>query len=398
MQIPAETLDRLSFRCKRVAAAEMNLEQLRREGEAVRREWWAEVEKDRAEYTSLRYDPDQFLESNFALARLKLAASFRENGELMPPGHGFRDEELELLKDFERYIVYDRLSVEDIRDFVRNGTEDGRGIIALARNAAVSGYDHMYRLMQQRSLPNDLALAFQRIYQERIKKMEAAAAELRLSEVDREIEAGKAGAAAEGAAGEAGGRVITSVEARLLERSYIDQVEARLRGAAALPAGERLAWKKVRRGDSLPQVLAELQSLKPVSPEGVREGMPLGLQVSAVVQSGSLLRRRVSLALQARAVSNYKELHLRGFDTPISFGDLMRHVSEVGRLAGGRPCVLALASPAGWDEESVAYARAGRGLAHGLSLLLLGLKERQMYYHEADARLKDVLPYVEIGK
>ncbi|MFC2000336.1 hypothetical protein ACFLXE_06220 [Chloroflexota bacterium] len=396
MKMPVETLERLSFRCKRIAALEMNLEQLRRESEITRREWWQEIDKNRSEYGTLQYDPDPFLESNFALARLKLVTSFQENGESPPPGHGFRQEETDLLKEFEQYIVYDRLSLEDIKDFVHSGAEDDRGIVALARHAAVSGYDRMYDLMQQANLPNDLALAIQRIYQDRIKKIEAAAAEIRLSETYRDIEAARAYAeatAAAAAAAPAAGpeKEITAAEARLLERSYMAQVESRLKQ----PTGDH-QWKKVNRFSNIDRITTELKAVGAASPEGIKESMPHGLGVRAVIERGSLLFKKPVLTLEARVVSNYKELHLRGFDTTVSFGELMRNVEEVAPGAKGQPYVLALASPAGWDAESIDYVREGQSLSQGFSLALLGLKDRVVHYNPNDARLKELLPYLEV--
>jgi len=387
MKIPVETLERLSFRCKRIAALEMNLEQLRRESETNRREWWAEIEQNRGEYNTMQYEPDQFLESNFALARLKLVTSFVESGEAAPPGHGFRDEEINVLKEFEQYIVYDRLSEAEIRDFVRNGGEDGRGIVRLARHAAESGYDQMYRLMQEVNLPNDLALAFQRVYQDRIKKMEAAAAEIRLGQTHRDI--GAATTPSSGAGEPA--KTVTAAEARLLERSYIQQVESRLKQST-----KDYNWKKVARSDSLDRIMSELKPLKPASPEAVKESLPHGLGVKAVIQGGGFLFKKTTLTLEVMVVSDYRELHLRGFDTPISYGELWWHVEDAARVAKGRPYVLALASPAGWDSEAIDYVREGKSLAHGLSLALIGLKDRVVHYNGADERLKKLLPYLEV--
>jgi len=394
MKMPVETLERLSFRCKRIAALEMNLEQLRRENETTRREWWAEVERDRSEYNTMQYEPDQFLESNLALARLKLVASFKDNGEAVPPGHGFRDEEINVLKEFERYIVYDRLSEEEIRDFVRNGNDDEKGVVKLARHAAESGYDQMYRLMQQVELPNDLALAFQRVYQDRIRKMETAAAEIKLSQTFRDIgAAARSPESAPAAPAEAKepARTITATEARLLERTYIQQVEARLKRST-----REYDWKQVTRFDSLDQIASELKALKPASPEAVREGLPNGLGVKAVIEKGGFIFRKPVLVLEARVISNYRELHLRGFDTAISYGELMRHVEVVVARAKGCPYVLALASPAGWDAESIDYVREGKSLSHALSLALIGLKDRVVHYNAADGLVKELLPYLEV--
>ena len=91
MVMPVGILERLSVRCKRVADPEVNLEQLRRETESTRRKWWEEIEANREEYNSLPHERDKFLESNMALARLKLVLSFIDNGE-KPPRHTFKRE------------------------------------------------------------------------------------------------------------------------------------------------------------------------------------------------------------------------------------------------------------------------------------------------------------------
>lgn len=309
MKIPTETLERLSSRCKRIAAPSLNLEQLRRESTSTRRQWWTEIEEQRKEYNTLQYDPDEFLESNFALARLKLIASFVENSETPPAEHGFRYTELNLIKEFEKYIVYDRLSIEEIRDFVRSGAEDEKGIVALAKHAAVSGYDQMYKLMQQSDLPNDLALAFQRIYQERIKKMEAAAAELKLSESHRDMETAKVISENTPVSDKTAKpeKVITAAEARKLERSYIEQVEARLRKSS-----HDQQWKKIQKSDQLDKIISELKTIGLASEEAVKESMPQGLAVRAAILKGGLLFKKPTLILEAKVVSNYRELHLRG--------------------------------------------------------------------------------------
>lgn len=393
MRMPTETLERLSSRCKRVAALSMNLEQLRRESETTRRQWWSEIEDNRKEYSNLQYDPDEFLESNFAMARLKLVASFLENREPPPAEHGFRDTELEFIKEFEKYIVYDRLSVEEIRDFVRSGAEDEKGIVSLAKHAAVSGYDQVYKFMQQSDLPNDLALAFQRIYSDRIRKMESAAAELKLSEVHQDIEATKvelADTAMTGATGKQT-RTVTTAEAKKLERSYIQQVEARLKHP-----GKDHPWKRVERFSNIKRIMSEVKAFKPFSAKTVKERMPHGLGVSAVILKGNILFKKPSLTLLVKVVGNYKEMHLRGFDAPVSYGELMRHVERSVFSSKGHPAMLALASPAGWDNESISYAREGKALMHDLSLVLLGLKDKVLYYNSSDERLKGVLPYLEI--
>jgi len=386
MQLPVETLERVSFRSKRVADPGVNLEQLRRESETTRREWWEEVEANKREYNNLPYDRGKFLESNMALARLKLVASFLDNGETPPSHHGFREEELNLLRDFEQFIVYDRLSVEDIKDYIKSAKEDGKGIIKLARHAAENGYDQMYKIMEQRNIPSDLALAFQRIYQERIKKMEAAAAEIRLSEVYRGIEAV---VEAKEAVAE---KAVTAQEARILEHSYVGQVEARLR-----QPNRELDWKKIERFNSLENIFSELKAIKPISKEAVRDNLPNGLGVRTIIETGKLFFKKPSLILEVRVLSDYKNLHLRGFDTEISFGEMMVRVEQAIARAKEYPCVLGLVSTSGWEEEAVNYVKEGRALSPRLSLVLAELKDKKMHYNPGDTRLAQVLPYLEVG-
>ncbi|RLC93785.1 MAG: hypothetical protein DRI39_04780 [Chloroflexi bacterium] len=385
MEIPVEILERLALRCKRVAEPEVNLEQLKRESQGERRKWWEEIEANRAEYRSLPYDRDKFLESNFALARLKLVASFADRGEPMPPDHGFRQEELDVLHGLEEFIVYDRLSVEDIKEYIKSGQEDDRGIVKLARMAAVNGYDQMYRLMEERDIPNDLAFALQRVYQERIKKVEAAAAQIRLSEVHQSVEE----AAEQKAVGLRAG--VTAQEARLLEQNYIALVQSHLRNLQGA-----VRWQRIRTFDSVDKIRSELRALSPTAPEAAKQNMPLGRGMSAVVDRRRLLFfRKPSLLLGVRVLSGYRELHLRGLDAEISFGELTRHVERAIAQAKVCPFVLALASTAGWSQEAIDYAKEGV-LPPDLSVVLIDLKKREMHHRLGDERLERVLPYLEV--
>ena len=176
-----------------------------------------------------------------------------------------------------------------------------------------------------------------------------------------------------------------------MERSYIQQVESRLKQQST-----DYLWKKINRFDNLDRIMSELRPLKPVSPEAVKRSLPNGLGVKAVIQEGGFLFKKTALTLEVGVVSDYRELHLRGFDTQISYGELWWHVEDATRVAKGCPYVLALASPAGWDAEAIDYVREGKSLAHGLSLALIGLKDRVIHYNGVDERMKKVLPYLEV--
>lgn len=384
MEMPVEVLERLIIRAKRIADPEVNLEQLRRESPSLRKQWWEEIEANRAEYLSLPYERNRFLESTMALAKLKLVTAAVENGESPPPGHGFRPEEIELLKEFEQFLVYDRLSVEDIKEYVRSGREDEKGIVKLARLAAVHGYDQVYKIMEQRNIPGDLAFAFQRIYQDRIKKMEVAASEIKLTEVFRDVTAAKETVVAE--------KPISAQEARMAEQSYIAQVEAKLK-----ERGKGLDWKKVQRTDNLSKIHSSLKNIKPVSLEHIRESLPLGLELRAVVEKGFFIFKKPVLLLELKVLSNFRELFLSGADSgKASFGQLMLEVEGAQAKPKGYPHILALASPTGWDDRSVEYAREGRSLVGNLAVVLIDLRKGELHYNAADPRLERVLPYLRI--
>ncbi|MFQ6062398.1 MAG: hypothetical protein ACE5J9_04390 [Methanosarcinales archaeon] len=62
-------------------------------------------------------------------------------------------------------------------DYVTRGEGDEKGIVKLAMDAAINGYNKMDDIMRRHDIPNDLAFAFKLIYQERIAKMEKTATE-----------------------------------------------------------------------------------------------------------------------------------------------------------------------------------------------------------------------------
>ena len=381
MEMPVEVLERLSLRSKRIADPQINLEQLRRESIDTRRQWWEEIEANRREYNNLPYDRDKFLESNMALARLKLVASFQENEEPLPPNHGFRQEEIDLLRDFEKFIVYDRLSVEEIKEYVRSGKEEVMGIVKLAKHAATSGYDQIYRIMEEKNIPSDLALAFQRIYQERLKKMEIAASQIRLAEVYREVEKVEV-------------KGVSVQDVKLSERAYIAQLEARLKNPE-----ERIKWNKwydIKTFDRVKKIYSELKSVKPISEGTFKETMPLGMGVRAVNKRRWLLIfKKTVLALEAKVLSDYRELLLSGHDAEIPYGELMLHIEEALPKARKSPYVLALAATLGWEGKAISYAKEGTPLSPNLSLVLIELKDKKLYFNPKDKRLEKVLPFLE---
>lgn len=381
MQITVETLERLGSRSKRIASPEVNMEQLKRENESTRRHWWEEIEANKTEYDNLSCERDKFLESNMALARLKLVLSFTDSGQTSPK-HTFRREELDLLRDFEQFIVYDRLSAEEIKEYIRSGREEG-GVLKLAKQAAVGGYDQIYKIIEQRNIPSDLAFAFQRVYQDRIKKMELAVAEIKLTDIYKEVEKVEV-------------KGVNVKDIQLLESSYITQLERKLRKPE-----KEIRWNKwsgIERFDRLKKIYNELKTIKPVSLTVFKETMPHVLGIRAVNKKRWLLIfNRSVLMLEVKVLSGYKEMHLSGHEAEqITFGELMLHVEEVLKKVKKYPYVLALAATTHWEGKAIEYAKEGVGLSPNLSLVLIDLRDKRMHYNFNDERLEEVLPFLEV--
>jgi len=381
MQIPIEILERIGSRAKRVASPEVNLEQIRREDKSTRMEWWEELKANKKEYDDLSSDRDKFLESNMALARLKLILSFIDNKET-PPEHSFRNQELDLLRDFEQFLIYDRLSAEEVKEYVRSGREEG-GIVNLAKQAAVGGYDQIYKIIEQRNIPSDLAFAMQRIYKDRIEKMEIAASEMKLSDIYKEVEKVEV-------------RGVNSKDIQLLERSYIIQLEKRLKKPDNAIKWNK--WCKVARINRLKKIYKEMKALKPVSMAVFKETMPHALGISAInKERGLLIFRKPVLTLEVKVLSDYKELHLSGHEAAeITSGELMLHIEEAKKKAKKGTHVLALAATTHWEEKAIVRAREGvEVFSPNLCLVLINLREKRIHYNAYDERLEKVVPFLE---
>lgn len=178
MGIGIEDLERLNKLPKTVASPEMDLEKLKGTEEYIRRQWWDEIRRVEGEYLT-KCVPEGatngFLEANVVMAKLKLVVSFLDNGERCPE-HTFKDDQMDFVRSFDDFKVYDILSETEIAEYVRRGGEDERGIVRLAKDAALKGYDQMDKIIGSK-IRGDLALAFKRVYSGRLKKMELAATE-----------------------------------------------------------------------------------------------------------------------------------------------------------------------------------------------------------------------------
>ena len=379
--MPVEILEKLGARSKRIASPEVNLEQLKREDQSTRKQWWEDIKANKKEYDDLSYDRDKFFESNMALARLKLVLSFIDNGE-NPPEHSFKREELNLLREFEQFIVYDRMSAEEIKEYVRSGKDEG-GIVKLAKQAAVNGYDQVYKIIEQKNIPSDLAFAMQRIYKDRIEKMEIAASEIKLSDIHKGIDQVEV-------------KGVGAQDLQILERVYITQLEARLKKPEKDIKWNK--WSGVQKFDRLKKIYNEMKSIKPVSMEVFKATMPHALGIRAVNKKRWLLIfSKPVMKLEVKVLSDYREIHVTGHEAEqIAYSELMLHIEEaVKSMKGGNPYVLALAATTHWEGKAIDYAKEGVGVYPDLCLVLIDLRDKRVYYNADDERLEKVIPFIE---
>ena len=146
MRMGIEDLERLNKLPKTVASPEMDLEKLKGTEEYIRRQWWDEIRRVEGEYLTKcvpEGETNGFLEANVVMSKLKLVVSFLDNRERSPE-HGFKDDQMDFVRSFDDFNVYDILSETEIAEYVRRGREDERGIVRLAKDAALKGYDQMH--------------------------------------------------------------------------------------------------------------------------------------------------------------------------------------------------------------------------------------------------------------
>ncbi len=141
-------------------------------------ELWNKVREDWKRYLiecspQLPRDVDRLCRGKFRFAQLMLAATFKFRGEgFSDVVNMFRDEEYEILRDFEEFKVLDRLSIEEIVEFIRR--REGRVYEVIRKY-----YDRQYNMLDRSwgRLIGDLALIINSRYRERRRKIEEAVME-----------------------------------------------------------------------------------------------------------------------------------------------------------------------------------------------------------------------------
>ncbi len=138
-------------------------------------ELWNELRKSWKRYIiecspTLPRDIDKIYRGKFRFAQLLLAATFKFLGEGFDDiVKMFRDEEYEILRDFEEYKILDNLSVDDIVEFIRR--REGK-VYEIVRKY----YEKQYNILDRAwgHLIGDLAYMFNQRYKRRREKIEEA--------------------------------------------------------------------------------------------------------------------------------------------------------------------------------------------------------------------------------
>lgn len=153
-------------------ALDSDLEKLRRTDERKRAELWNKIEANQNIFenellSSLPADLRRELGSKFSLAKLLVAAAAYANGEESPVVDNFNRKEFDLVQDFEKYNVFDVLSIEEIVQRIAR-KED---IYELVIDFYQREYSNLDKLLDDSEIQKDLKLAFKNRYRKRLDKV-----------------------------------------------------------------------------------------------------------------------------------------------------------------------------------------------------------------------------------
>jgi len=149
-----------------------DLEQLRRMDDVKRIEVWNQIEhnQNRFEEEFIHRLPKDIMlnsRSKFSFAKLLLAAAAHANGEESPIVERFSKKELSLVEYFEKFTVFDVLSVKEITERMAR-RED---LYDLVTGFYRGQYSDLDRLLDDPEIPKDLKYAFNYRYGRRLTKL-----------------------------------------------------------------------------------------------------------------------------------------------------------------------------------------------------------------------------------
>ena len=150
-----------------------DLERLKRTPEIKRIELYNEIagnlERFETECITMPADIYNDASSRFALARLLLATSSWVNREDNPMTSGFGENELKLARDFERYQIFDILSIDESVEKIARKKE---GLYELITDYYEMGYANLDTLLDDPTILKDLKIAFKNRYMKVQHKIE----------------------------------------------------------------------------------------------------------------------------------------------------------------------------------------------------------------------------------
>ena len=150
-----------------------DLERLKRTPEIKRIELYNEIagnlERFETECITMPADIYNDAASRFALARLLLATSSWVNREDNPMTSGFGENELKLVRDFERYHIFDILTIDEAVEKIARKKE---GLYELITDYYELGYANLDTLLDDPTILKDLKIAFKNRYMKVQHKIE----------------------------------------------------------------------------------------------------------------------------------------------------------------------------------------------------------------------------------
>ena len=150
-----------------------DLERLKRTPEIKRIELYNEIagnlERFETECITMPADIYNDASSRFALARLLLATSSWVNREDNPMTSGFGENELKLVRDFERYHIFDILAIDEAVEKIARKKE---GLYELITDYYELGYANLDTLLDDPTIMKDLKIAFKNRYMKVQHKIE----------------------------------------------------------------------------------------------------------------------------------------------------------------------------------------------------------------------------------
>lgn len=171
-------LERMNKLPREIASVDLKMLEKRHE----RSQWWDEIKGIEGEYYRKFFpkgERNEYLEANIAMAKLKLVVSFLDNEERNLEQFGKYDrpgkDEIVFLHTVENELPQvRRLSPEKLAEYYHNKRLRGElgGFAGLVFDTVQKRSNVVDTIMERSDIPDDLAKAFDRIYEAQIQKIQ----------------------------------------------------------------------------------------------------------------------------------------------------------------------------------------------------------------------------------